>query len=282
MTEIIAKYPDHATGADLRDLDLSWKKPPYPADCLGQVLDFDGMVKEAGYRLFGKSTRDGSPLDHLNRPEFNSVPTQAEVWELSFAKLQFERYRNGFCLNCATRIKDVDREGVAGKEGHRILRYLLGLFDRTGEPIPPELRQWSEKSRFQEPPPNPQGARQRTWLRNRCIVHTVATLAYLTGNKPTRNLAKQVGLSCCDAVLRAFHNNGTAGLTFGVVVYAWKNTKAYGDSKLGPPTLKRWREQDLEETQALNGQQLDERRERAVRRWRRLPYWREQDWWHGS
>ena len=58
MKSIASKYPDGTTSADLRDFEiLSTGKPPFRAGSRSDDLDFDGMVKEAGYRLFGKSTR---------------------------------------------------------------------------------------------------------------------------------------------------------------------------------------------------------------------------------
>ena len=48
------------------------------------------MVKEARYRLFGRSTRDGRPLDNVNHPVFGDALTQAEVWEASFVKFLIE------------------------------------------------------------------------------------------------------------------------------------------------------------------------------------------------
>ena len=74
-----------------------------------------------------------------------------------------------------------------GRRGSVFLRSLLGMFDLTGEPIPPELRRWSAESRFQKPPLGPRGKPGQKWLRDRSIIHTVATLAYLTGRDPTRN-----------------------------------------------------------------------------------------------
>ena len=53
------------------------------------------MVKEARYRLFGTSTRDGRPLDNVNRPKFVSVPLKDDVWEASFAKSLLQSFR--FC-----------------------------------------------------------------------------------------------------------------------------------------------------------------------------------------
>ena len=87
IKSVAAKYLDGTTSADMRDLELTGK-PPYPAGCLSNVLNFDGMGKEASYRLFGKSTRDGRPLDNVNRPKFDHVPLWDEVWEASFAKLR--------------------------------------------------------------------------------------------------------------------------------------------------------------------------------------------------
>ena len=152
MKSVAAKYLDGTTSADMRDLELTGK-PPYPAGCLSNALDFDGMGKEASYRLFGKSTRDGRPLDNVNRPKFDRVPLWDEVWEASFAKLLLECYRNGFCLHCTSRIEDAGRDGEPGKEEQRILRSLLGLFDRTGEPIPRELRAGFPRTRGDRPRP---------------------------------------------------------------------------------------------------------------------------------
>ena len=126
MKSVAARYLDGTTRTDLRDLEiLSAGKPPYQAGYLSDVLDFDGMVKEASYRLFGTSTRDGRPLDNVNRPKFESVPLKDEVWEASFAKSLLHCYRYGFCLHCTSRIEEAGRDGKPGKEGQRILRSLL-------------------------------------------------------------------------------------------------------------------------------------------------------------
>ena len=215
MKNVADKYPDGTTSTDLRDLELlGTGKPPFRAGSFSDDLDFDGMVKEARYRLFGRS--DGRPLDNVNHPVFGDALTQAEVWEASFVKFLFEYYRNGLCLNCTSRIEHAGCDGEPGKEGQRILRSLLGMFDRTGEPIPRELREWSAASRFQEPPPRGGGTPGQNWLRDRYIIHTVATLAYLTGRHPTRSDASE-DESPCDAVAP------------------------------GSAMLERWREQDREE-----------------------------------
>ena len=217
MKSIASKYPDGTTSADLRDFEiLSTGKPPFRAGSLSDDLDFDGMVKEAGYRLFGKSTRAGRPLDNVNRPEFGNVPTQTAVWEASFVKILFECYRNGSCLHCTSRIEHAGCVGETGKEGQRILRSLLGMFDLTGEPIPPELRRWSAESRFQKPPLGPRGKPGQKWLRDRSIIHTVATLAYLTGRDPTRNDSSEAE-SVCDAVARVLRVDGRWDLSYGTV-----------------------------------------------------------------
>ena len=89
MKNVADKYPDGTTSADLRDLELlGTGKPPFRAGSLSDDLDFDGMVKEARYRLFGRS--DGRPLDNVNHPVFGDALTQAEVWEASFVKFLFE------------------------------------------------------------------------------------------------------------------------------------------------------------------------------------------------
>ena len=126
MKSVAARYLDGTTRTDLRDLEiLSAGKPPYQAGYLSDVLDFDGMVKEASYRLFGTSTLDGRPLDNVNRPKLESVPLKDEVWEASFAKSLLHCYRYGFCLHCTLRIEEAGRDGKPGKEGQRILRSLL-------------------------------------------------------------------------------------------------------------------------------------------------------------
>ena len=282
MKNVANKYPDGTTSADLRDLELlGTGKPPFRAGSLSDDLDFDGMVKEASYRLFGTSTRDGRPLDNVNRPKFESVPLKDEVWEASFAKSLLHCYRYGFCLHCTSRIEEAGRDGKPGKEGQRILRSLLGLFDRTGEPIPRELRKWSEESRFQNPPKRKSRGRPgQNWLRDKCIIHTVATLAYLTDRKPTRNQKGEDGVSCCDAVAHASDENGQGGRTYGAVESVWTKPNRNVGVR-GRTLLKRWRQQDRKEEQALTAGQADIRQVRAERRWARLTYWREQDWWDG-
>ena len=85
MKNVADKYPDGTTSADLRDLELlGTGKPSFRAGSFSDDLDFDGMVKEARSRLFGRSTRDGRPLDNVNHPVFGDALTQAEVWEASF------------------------------------------------------------------------------------------------------------------------------------------------------------------------------------------------------
>ena len=217
----------------------------------------------------------------MNRPKFDHVPLWDEVWEASFAKLLLECYRNGFCLHCTSRIEDAGRDGEPGKEEQRILRSLLGLFDRTGEPIPRELRKWSEESRFQKPPPGGRGRPGQNWLRDRCIIHTVASLAYLTGRDATRSDASEPE-SPCDAVASVLRENGWCRFFYDAAKTVWYETKDKKDGVvLGPAMLKRWREQDQEEERALPVRQRDGRRPRAEPRWARLAYWREQDWWEG-
>ena len=309
LRDVATRYPDDTTRAELiyLELQIEWK-PPFPAGCLDRVLDFDGMVQEASYRLFGRSVRDGLTLDNVNRPDFACGPPFHVVLERSFARFRYECYRNGFCLHCSSLIKHASREGEPGKEGKRTLRALLALFDREGEPLPPGLRQWSAESRLRDAPPGPRGSPNQNWLRDLFIIHTVATLSYLTGRNETRDLEKQDGRSCCDAVARAFQDNGLLCFTFRTAQTAWSGTKSDGVAP-GPAMLKAWIQQDRNKKQALSGRQrrllrwwreLDpaerraqvlrvrgtlirmRKRERAARharaqrRWARLSYWREQ------
>ena len=280
--DIASTHPDGATSAYIHFKKLSGKgKPPYPGGCLAGVLDFDGMVKEASYRLFGRSTLDGHTLDHAIRPRFDAVPASDRIDEKVFAEFRFECYRRGYCLHCPTLIEHARRDGDEGKEGEHILRSLLALFDRAGEPLPLSLREWSANSRFEQPP---KGARRRppkNWLRNRFIIHTVATLSYLTGRKPTRNEATDDRMACCDAVARAFQNNREQDLEPRTVEDLWSRTKS-DDIALGPAMLQRWQEQDRREILAMPAQEQARQLERAKRRWIRLQYWREQDGWAGS
>ena len=279
LKSVAVKYGDETTIADLYDLGSRIPtKPPYPADSLSAVLDFDGMVKEVGYRFFGKMIRDGQLIDIVNPPDFDSFASQAEVLERSFSKFSFENYLGGGCLHCQLRIEHAESEADHGKEGQRILRFLLGLFDRTGTPIPRELREWSQRSRLSKPPLGPRGRKGRNWLRNRCIIHTVATLAYLTGRSPTRNRESRKKLSCCDAVKRAYAKYGTRGIRYTTVANVWDKTEIDGDV-LGQALLKAWLQEDREKNQALTEEQLNKKRARAIRRWARLPYWRQQNWW---
>ena len=163
MKSVAARYWDGTTSADLRDLELlGTGKPPFRAGSLSDDLDFDGMVKEARYRLFGRSTRDGRPLDNVNHPVFGDALTQAEVWEASFVKFLFEYYRNGLCLNCTSRIEHAGCDGEPGKEGQRILRSLLGMFDRTGEPIRESSASGQQHPGFRSHRREGEGGRGRT------------------------------------------------------------------------------------------------------------------------
>ena len=273
---VASKYWDDASEADLWELELlSERKPPYPAGSLSEVVSFDRMVEEASYHLFGKNTRDGHSFGEVERPDFGSVPPYDEVLERDHAKMFFDGYRSGLCIKCKTRIKFANLEGELGRENHRVLRYLLGLFDRMGEPIPIELRTWSEESRFLDSPPRPQSTPNRNWIRDRCITFTVATLAYMTGKAPTRNKEAKKKRSCCDAVARAFNENGKRGVGFTLIQDVW--TKSASDEVLqGPSLLKRWREQDRRETKALTAEQRKERQAQAEWYWSRLPHMRQQ------
>ena len=282
LKSVAAKYPDDTTSADLLALEtFGAEKPKYPAGCLSQALDFDGMVAEASYHLFGKIFGDGQLVDSMNTPDFESVATEADVLERSFAKFLFDYYLGGGCLSCQLRLEHAGRESEDEKQGQRILQFLLSLFDLSDEPIPFELRQWSKESRFRDPPPRPQHRPTETWLRNRGIIKTVATLAYLTGKYPTRNPETRPKSSCCDVVVRAYARYGTKGIRFTTVINAWNKTKVDG-AALGPAMLKRWREQDQKENQALSEKQLDNKRARAIRRWDRQPYWRQRNRWDES
>ena len=172
--DIASTHPDGATSAYMHFKKLSGKgKPPYPAGCLAGVLDFDEMVKEASYRLFGRSTLDGHTLDHAIRPRFDAVPASDRIDEKVFAEFRFECYRHGYCLHCPTLIEHARRDGDEGKEGEQILRSLLALFDRAGEPLPLSLREWSANSRFEQPPKGARRRPRKNWLRNLFIIHTV-------------------------------------------------------------------------------------------------------------
>ena len=281
--DIASTHPDGATSAYLHRKKLSGEgRPPFPAGCLAGVLDFDGMVMEASYRLFGRSPLDGRPLDHAIRPCLDAVPVPDRIVGEVFAEFRFECYRNGYCLHCPKLIEHAKRDGDEGKEGEHILRSLLALFDRAGEPLPLALREWSAESRFKTPPLRLKpGSPPKNWLRDLFIIHTVATLSYLTGRSPTRNEATVDRIACCDTVARAFQDNEGQDLKRRTVEDVWSGTKSDG-VKPGPAMLQLWQEQDRKERLALPEQQQDRILERAKRRWIRLQHWREQDWWAGS
>ena len=246
MESVSAAHPDGATSAHLCDLETSQKgRPPVTAGRMGRAFDFDKMVKAAENLLFDKSMRDSSVLNSMNRPRLlrvlpEEMPLEDRVLVHSFAELLFEDYRNGSCLHCSTLLRDATREA----EGKLVLRALLGVFDQEGEPIPRELRAWSATSRFENPPRRSEGRPARNWLRDRRIIYTVATLAYLTGMEPTRERGSRC-MSIFDAVALAFQRNGLRGFSYVAVKTVWEQTKDKENGVLfGPAMLKRWREQD--------------------------------------
>ena len=270
LESISEAHPDGATSAHLCDLETAQRgKPHAVAGQMRDLLDFDRMVRLARFLLFDKSMRDGSALNSMNRPRLDRLPKDGMVLVKSYAELLFESYRDGGCLRCTSLIKDAGRDGEPGREGERILRSLLGVFDQEGERIPRELRAWSAESRLEKPPPGGQGSPKRYGLRDRRIIHTVAYLAYLTDRDPTRK-DKSEAKSVCDAVALALQKNGFSVFTYQAAKTVWRKTKKDGVA-LGPVMLERWKEQDRK---ALAAQ------ERAQRRSARLAYWHKQGWWH--
>ena len=174
-------------------------------------MSFDEMVERARGLLFGseipsfesKFAKNHSPLD-----------AQAEV--------SFYLYQQGVCLDCPALTDNADRSDKKVWAAHRLLRTLLGLFDQNGEPIPNKLREWSAQSRLKAPQGKP-GRPPENWLRNACIVHAVADLAYVTGKNPTRNEASPEE-SPCDAVAEAFKREGLE-LPEDAVPNAWTRKK---------------------------------------------------------
>ena len=245
LLESISKaHPNGATSADLRGRETSRRGKPHTiAGRMSHALDFDRMVKLARLLLLDRSMVDGRSLHGLNGSPVDRLPRDNMLLIKSFAEFRFEAYRNGDCLRCASLIEDAGREGEAGKEGQRILRSLLGVFDRKGVPLPRELRPWSEKSRFEKPPTGNQGSPKRTQLRNRRIIHAVAYLAYLSGRGATRDKDNPPE-SPCDAVARALQENGEQHFSYDAAKKAWCTTKDENSIALGPAMLKRWLEQD--------------------------------------
>ena len=196
--------------------------------------------------MLDRSMVDGRSLNGLNGSPVDRLPQDNMLLIKSFAEFRFEAYRNGDCLRCASLTEDAGRKGEAGKEGQRILRSLLGVFDRRGVPLPRELRPWSEISRFEKPPPGNRGSPKRTGLRNTLIIHAVAYLAYLSGRYATRDNHNSPE-SPCDAVARALQENGEQRFSYHAVKKVWHNTKDENGIALGPAKLEHWLKQDRKE-----------------------------------
>ena len=246
MQSVSDAHPDGATSAHLCNLETSQKgRPPVTAGRMSRAFDFDKMVKAAENLLFDKGMRDSSVLNSMNRPLLvraipQEMPPEDLVLVQSFAELLFEDYRNGGCLHCSDLLREEKRED----EGKLVLRALLGVFDQEGEPIPRELRAWSAAFRFVNPPRRSEGRPTRNWLRDRRIIYTVATLAYLTGMEPTRERGSRC-MSIFDAVALAFQENAIPSFSYAAVKTVWEKTQDKENSDaLGPAMLKRWREQD--------------------------------------
>ena len=216
---ILRSHPDGATAVFFHYISLY--EPKIEVDRFRE-MSLDEMTERASSLLFGKGipgfeskfAKNHSPLD-----------AQAEIW--------FYLYQQGVCLDCPALIDNADRSDEEAWLGQHFLRTLLGLFDQNGEPIPKALREWSAQSRLKAPQGKP-GRPPENWLRNRCIVHAVADLAYVTGKSPTRNDASPEG-SPCDAVAKAFQAEGLS-------LDAEEVTRVWTRKKKGSKFLERLRE----------------------------------------
>ena len=213
QAEILRSNPGGAAAVFYHYISLY--KPKIEVDRFKE-MSLDEMTERASSLLFGKGipgfeskfAKNHSPLD-----------AQAEIW--------FYLYQQGVCLDCPALTEDADRSDKKVWAAHRLMRTLLGLFDQNDEPIPKALREWSAQSRLKAPQGKP-GRPPENWLRNRCIVHAVADLAYVTGKSPTRNEASPEG-SPCDAVVKAFQAEGLS-LDAEEVTRVWTRRKK--ESKL--------------------------------------------------
>ena len=171
-------------------------KPDCPAGTF-KHFNYEKIVVEAERLLF-----------KVTDLTFDCMPPFSRTFFASAAEGLLSSYRAGVCLNCISFMKEIDREGDS-MVLRRILREFLVQCDLAGEPIPAALIKWSAESRFEQPPTGPKGRPIINWYRDGMIVLIVATLAYKTGRKATRNDATEPHHSVCDAVAFIFKKNGS-------------------------------------------------------------------------